>query len=97
MAEAPHLKHELQEAEQHLLEELRAIRRKLRLAAASGPSTLTVGQTFADTVAATMGSWRFMITKTTIPVFWISADGIGFILLTQAITDLTALLKKKAS
>jgi uncharacterized membrane protein len=69
----------------------------VRLAAASGPSTLTVGQKFADTVAATMGSWRFMITKTTIPVFWISADGIRFILLTQAITDLTALLKRKAS
>ena len=47
--------------EKTLLAELPAYRRKHRTAAAAKCAPLTPGQRIADTVAATMGSWRFII------------------------------------
>ena len=47
--------------EKALLGELPAYRRKHRTAAAAKCAPLTPGQRIADTVAATMGSWRFII------------------------------------
>lgn len=58
-----------------LLKKLRAARRKERK---RGPKTalpaLTPGQRIADTVAATMGSWRFIIIQTTILMLWIGLN-----------------------
>jgi uncharacterized membrane protein len=62
----------LGEDEKALLKKLRAARRKERakgLHAAAPP--LTAGETIADAVAATMGSWRFIIIQSTILLLWI--------------------------
>jgi uncharacterized membrane protein len=77
MVDIGHIRHELQEAEHRLLAELRVLRRKRRdtesgtVAPGGG---LTVGQKVADTVAATMGSWRFIIIQSAILIFWIAAN-----------------------
>jgi uncharacterized membrane protein len=68
------IKHELQDAEHRLLGELRASRRTVRearAAAATAGSQITVGQRVADTVAATMGSWNFIIIQSAILLIWI--------------------------
>ncbi len=63
----------LHEAEARLLDELRAVRRQFRAkgAAVSDSDRLTMGQRIADRVAATMGSWRFIIVQSLILFFWI--------------------------
>jgi uncharacterized membrane protein len=69
------LKHELHETEHRLLDELRQLRRRHRSEGEASPeSQLTVGQKVADTVAATMGSWRFIIIQSAILIFWIAAN-----------------------
>jgi uncharacterized membrane protein len=68
------LKVELHEAEQHLLNELRILRRGLRKREdGSRPPEmeLTLGQRIADTVASNMGSWRFIIIQSIILLIWI--------------------------
>ena len=68
--------HKLHEAEHQLLNELRALRRNRRKTE-GGPvdlNQLTTGQKIADTVAATMGSWRFIIIQSGILLFWIAAN-----------------------
>jgi uncharacterized membrane protein len=65
------LKSELHETEQRLLAELRALRRRLRESGVGREAQLTVGQKIADTVAATMGSWRFIIIQSIILLVWI--------------------------
>ena len=69
------LQHELHDAEQRLLGELRTLRRSIRVHGKKDPAPaadrLTVGQKIADTVAATMGSWRFIIIQSLILLFWI--------------------------
>jgi uncharacterized membrane protein len=58
--------------EGQLLKELRAARRKRRAShAASIEPRLTPGQKIADTVASTMGSWRFIIIQSTILAAWL--------------------------
>jgi uncharacterized membrane protein len=67
------LKFRLHETEERLLTELRAIRRGIRGTAAAqgaGPQ-LTTGQRIADAVAATMGSWTFIIIQSVILMVWI--------------------------
>jgi uncharacterized membrane protein len=60
------------EDEKELLTKLRAARRKQRTEKLHGADAqLTAGQKIADTVAATMGSWRFIIIQTTILLLWI--------------------------
>jgi uncharacterized membrane protein len=75
------LAHELGEVEERLLGELRALRKRVRTeAAANGPGyKLTLGQRIADRVAATMGSWRFIIIQTTILIFWIALNITAFV------------------
>jgi uncharacterized membrane protein len=74
------LKCELHEAEQRLLDELRTLRRGLRATpdgAAAGQ--LTLGQRIADTVAATMGSWTFIIIQSVILMFWIALNVTAYV------------------
>src|ERR1051325_8703004 len=56
--------------QQELLRKLREARRKQR-AQGQRVTELTAGQRIADGVAATMGSWPFIIAQTTILGFWI--------------------------
>jgi uncharacterized membrane protein len=71
---------QLRKDEQALLMELRAVRRKRR---AQRPSEigvhLTAGQRIADSVAATMGSWRFIIIQSTILVLWIALNVTAYV------------------
>jgi uncharacterized membrane protein len=75
------LAHELGEVEERLLSELRVLRKRARTeAVANGPGyKLTLGQRIADRVAATMGSWRFIIIQTTILIFWILLNITAFV------------------
>jgi uncharacterized membrane protein len=59
--------------EKKLLDQLRAARRRQRTHApeAEGEPKLTMGQRIADYVAATMGSWSFIIVQSAILAFWI--------------------------
>ena len=72
--------HQLRKAEQALLMELRAVRRKRR---AERPSDVevqvTTGQRIADVVAATMGSWRFIIVQSTILLLWIALNVTAYV------------------
>jgi uncharacterized membrane protein len=65
------LKSELHDAEKRLLAELRTLRRGLRGTSRPGEPQLTAGQRIADAVAATMGSWRFIIIQSVILLVWI--------------------------
>jgi len=75
MTDGTEAKHGLGPEEKELLGKLRAARRKRR---AEGLKTedarLTPGQRIADAVAATMGSWRFIIIQTTILFLWIALN-----------------------
>ncbi len=63
-----------------LLAELRALRRRRRN---QGPpqnaAPVTVGQRIADVVAATMGSWPFIIIQSTILLAWIALNVTAWI------------------
>jgi uncharacterized membrane protein len=73
MASVLSLRQELHEAEERLLTELRDLRRGKRKGdARDKPSeNLTIGQKVADQVAATMGSWPFIIVQSLILLVWI--------------------------
>jgi uncharacterized membrane protein len=81
MSMVDELKHELQDAEHQLLVQLRLLRRNLRVehAAVKGPHHLTLGQRIADRVAATMGSWKFIIIQTTILIIWICLNVTAYV------------------
>ena len=81
MAKLPDIRHELHDAEQKLLMELRTLRRGLRRdpAAAIPGRQLTVGQRIADTVAATMGSWNFIIIQSVILLIWIILNVTAYV------------------
>ncbi|HEY2709017.1 MAG TPA: DUF1003 domain-containing protein [Caulobacteraceae bacterium] len=68
---ASDLRTELHHAEARLLNELRALRKGVRSVKPRDPSQLTMGQKIADTVASTMGSWRFIIIQSVILLVWI--------------------------
>ena len=73
---------QIHETEEALLEELRRVRRGLRGAPGAEQGSappLTMGQKIADTVASTMGSWRFIIIQTTILFFWIVLNVTAYI------------------
>ena len=65
--------HRLQESEEALLNDLRRLRRQSRVRpkTTQPADALTLGQKIADTVATTMGSWRFIIIQSTILLAWI--------------------------
>jgi uncharacterized membrane protein len=67
---------DLHETEQRLLVELRDLRKGLRTGAGTKRKvdTLTIGQKVADAVAATMGSWKFIIIQSILLFFWIIAN-----------------------
>src|SRR5581483_6230215 len=69
------------EAEERLLGELRALRKGLRAvnSAAKPGYRLTLGQRVADRVAATMGSWPFIIIQTLILAVWIGLNITAFV------------------
>jgi uncharacterized membrane protein len=74
MEERLALRHELHDTEKRLLDELRKLRRPFRTEQSEATDCemqLTTGQKIADTVAATMGSWRFIIIQSIILAFWI--------------------------
>ena len=76
------LKHELYETEARLLNELRSLRRGLRtnLTSTGSPKdSLTIGQKIADRVAATMGSWRFIIIQSAILLLWIALNVTAYV------------------
>ncbi len=76
------LKVELLDAEHRLLNELRVLRRGQRGmpdGSAGVVPPLTVGQTIADSVAATMGSWKFIIIQSIILAFWIVLNVTAYI------------------
>ena len=89
-------RHLLGEAEHAILHEIRRLRRAERLRRARHTDdTLTLGQRVADAVAATMGSWGFIIGQSLALAVWIvlnvtarvrSWDPYPFILLNLALS-----------
>jgi uncharacterized membrane protein len=76
------LKVELRATEERLLTELRTLRRGLR-GSQEGPATaagrLSMGQRIADSVAATMGSWTFIIIQTILLMLWIALNITAYV------------------
>jgi uncharacterized membrane protein len=72
------LKVELHQTEQRLLDELRMLRRRRRGSAHAEPR-LTMGQRIADSVAATMGSWRFIIIQSLVLAVWILLNVTAYV------------------
>ena len=80
MSNAKPLTYGLQDAEANLLRELRTQRRSQRkLKPAQHRAQLTHGQRIADDVAATMGSWRFIIIQSTVLIVWIVLNVTAFV------------------
>jgi uncharacterized membrane protein len=75
------LKQELHEVEERLLAELRNLRRGMRAEAGAGKPArqLTAGQKIADWVAATMGSWNFIIIQSILLMVWIVLNVTAFV------------------
>jgi uncharacterized membrane protein len=75
------IRHELADKETRLLEELRRMRRRIRGGdpAQGAESGLTMGQKIADLVAATMGSWSFIILQSAILIVWIVLNVTAFV------------------
>jgi len=71
MTTTAQMKHELHEAEMRLLDELRRLRRVGRGVGEGLQFELTVGQRIADVVAASMGSWPFIIAQSMLLTVWI--------------------------
>ena len=72
--------HKLSDDEASLLRQLRAARRKqMSQAVTKSEPALTVGQRIADSVAAGMGSWRFIIIQSTLLFFWIVLNVTAYI------------------
>ena len=81
MAGLEDLPREFERAEANLLQELRELRRSLRgrHEGKAPADTLTVGQKIADQVAATMGSWPFIIIQSGILALWIALNVTAFV------------------
>ena len=73
------LKIELHETEERLLTELRTLRRGLRGTQDGSRTRLTIGQRIADGVAATMGSWTFIIIQSFLLMFWIALNVTAYV------------------
>ncbi len=76
-------RHMLDDAEKFLLHDMRVLRRaeRMRLARAQAAAEpeLTLGQRIADLVAATMGSWRFIIIQSLILAIWIALNVTAYV------------------
>ena len=75
------LRAELHKVEEQLLGDLRAVRRHTRDATGADKPALdlTLGQRIADQVAATMGSWKFIIIQSVLLAVWIVLNVTAFI------------------
>ncbi len=76
------LRHALHDTEARLLGKLRSLRRDLRKSQnheCPAEADLTTGQRIADTVAAGMGSWRFIIIQSIILLIWIILNVTAFV------------------
>jgi len=72
--------HELHEAETRLLRQLRTLRRGERTTQPEKAlDQLTLGQKIADQVAATMGSWKFIIIQSLLLFIWIVLNVTAFV------------------
>lgn len=72
----------IHEAEEALLADLRKLRRVARGSGGAGAPpvpALTMGQRVADSVAATMGSWKFIIIQSTVLLMWIALNVTAWI------------------
>jgi uncharacterized membrane protein len=73
----------LNETEKALLHDMRQLRRAERMRASQSATSsdigLTTGQKIADGVAATMGSWRFIILQSAILMCWIVLNVTAFV------------------
>ena len=78
MVSVDSLRADLHEAEERLLNELRTLRRGMRKPG-KPIHELTVGQRVADAVAATMGSWPFIIVQTCILAVWIVLNVTAYV------------------
>jgi uncharacterized membrane protein len=75
-------KSKLLATEERLLAELRTLRRGLRgtrEGVQTAAATLTLGQRIADAVAATMGSWTFIISQSVILLFWVVLNVTAYV------------------
>jgi uncharacterized membrane protein len=72
------LKQDLHEAEERLLGELRTLRRGQRMTGLPMVE-LTLGQKIADQVAATMGSWRFIIIQSVLLAIWVVLNVTAYV------------------
>jgi uncharacterized membrane protein len=87
MENLAHLRHELHGAEERLLTKLRGLRRDLRKTQGEpgqdgsqmAATEFTTGQRIADQVAATMGSWKFIIIQSVILLAWIALNITAFV------------------
>ena len=81
MNAADTLGQQLHEAERAMLHELRGLRRRFRdLAGGQKPKhDLTIGQKIADWVAATMGSWTFIILQSALLAVWIVLNVTAYV------------------
>ena len=81
MTVAASLTAELHGAEKRLLDELRTLRKGKRTGSGVGlpARDLTLGQKIADQVAATMGSWNFIIVQSALLTVWIILNVTAFI------------------
>jgi len=71
---------DLHDAEQRLLTELRGLRQKQRARETGADEVkLTLGQLVADKVAATMGSWNFIIIQSLILLAWIVLNVVAVV------------------
>jgi uncharacterized membrane protein len=76
------ISHDVHESERQLLTRLRASRRAGRAApvpVTPGAPQLTLGQRVADKVAATMGSWTFIILQSIILLVWIVLNIVAYV------------------
>jgi uncharacterized membrane protein len=74
--------HDVHESERQLLARLRASRRAGRaspIEVQPGAPGLTLGQKVADKVAATMGSWTFIILQSIILLVWIALNVAAYV------------------
>ncbi len=67
--------HSLHREEVDLLRRLRALRRERR--SGTGPGAVSLGDRVSDMVAATVGSWRFIIIQSGLLVLWMLANVFG--------------------
>ena len=82
MSAIDEMQHKAHDAEIALLEELRATRRTVRdyfVPVSAEPSTLSLGQRIADGVAATMGSWPFIIIQSIMLAIWIVLNVTAYV------------------